>query len=237
MAGIREYLLDLFFPVRAQCLGCGDERGCDEPFLCDVCRRLLWPINAVVQHDDWQARGLNSACFAYRYARPVRGLIHAFKYRGVSMLAESMAADLFRLMVKRGIGPYDAIVPVPLYPARQRKRGYNQSALLAEALSRRCGIPVNTDAVRRIRNTRQQAKLSAEKRHSNTNGAFSAGSDVSGLRILLIDDVITTGSTMCACAEILRGAGARNVDAMTFAGACRYKISSAHTYRLRKKQH
>lgn len=236
MAGIREYLLDLFFPVRAQCLGCGDERGCDEPFLCNTCLKLMWPVNAVVQHDDWIRRGLDMACFAHRYARPVKGLIHAFKYRSVSMLASLMAEDMHKLMISRGIGPYDAIIPVPLHPARQRKRGYNQAGMLAEELSLRSGIPVKANVLRRVRNTRQQAKLTKDRRSINILGAFTTDKDLTGMRILLLDDVITTGSTACACAEVLKKSGAEYVDAIAFAGACRYSLNSGRVYRLKRQK-
>ncbi|MCZ7544770.1 MAG: phosphoribosyltransferase family protein [Anaerolineae bacterium] len=120
-----------------------------------------------------------------------------------------------------GVPPPDLILPVPLHANRQRWRGYNQSTLLAEALGVRLEVPVAADALARVRDTRAQVGLSARARRQNVSGAFvvRAPHRVSGRTILLVDDVVTTGATLAACAEALYQADAEAVWAVTLACA------------------
>jgi ComF family protein len=108
----------------------------------------------------------------------------------------------------------DAVVPVPLDPARLRRRGFNQARLLAEGL----GPPV-LDALARTRPTPPQTGLPAARRHANVRDAFAVCRPVAGLTLVLIDDVATTGATLHACARALRAAGAREIRALTAARA------------------
>jgi ComF family protein len=112
----------------------------------------------------------------------------------------------------------DALIPVPMHKRRLRKRGLDHALLLARALGRRAGLPVWEGRLRRVKNTPQQAKSSASSRHTALAGAFLA-SGVGNSRILLVDDVMTTGSTALACAQTLLKAGAQSVQLITLAGA------------------
>ncbi len=233
---IFEWLMELLFPTRAVCLGCGDEHGCDEPFLCADCRKLLKAENVAVERTEWRKHGLDRVSFVYYYGKPVKGLIHAFKFRGVRMLAESMAHDLDSLIEQRHPAEqYDLIVPVPLHPSRLYQRGYNQAEVLAVPLGVLRGIEVRTDVLYRIRKTRQQAKLHRSKRSRNTLAAFRATDGAAGKRVLLIDDVVTTGSTLCACSDALKAAGAQEIHAITLAGSRACYTGKVKRYRLRKK--
>jgi len=113
------------------------------------------------------------------------------------------------------------LAPVPLHPRRRRERGYNQSELLAKELAKAWNIPLNAKALRRARDTAQQALLSAEERHSNVQGAFTISPPdfFKSKNVLLIDDVLTTGSTVNACAEALKAAGAVRVLVLALARA------------------
>jgi ComF family protein len=111
-----------------------------------------------------------------------------------------------------------SLIPVPLAERRQRARGYNQSERIAAALSARLGIPVRNDLLRRVRETRTQTALTPEARHANVLGAFRAGA-VKGMELVLVDDVFTTGTTLAAAGAALSAAGARRVEAVTFARA------------------
>lgn len=157
----------------------------------------------------------------------VRELIHQFKYnrrlhlRGVLGHLLGRTLDDTRLSALRAHGW--ALVPVPLHHARQRERDYNQSAELCRELSRTCGIPV-VDALRRTRSTTAQASLSRHQRIENLRGAFQARPPVvsrgvlKGRAVLLVDDVLTTGSTTSECARVLRReAGVQKVVVITVA--------------------
>ena len=216
---LREMILELLYPTRARCLGCGDEEGCDEPFLCEECRKLLKASDVLTSHREWKEHGLEAAAFVYYYGRPIRGLIRAYKFQGVWMLAENMAQDMERLLRRRMPLEFDMIVPVPLHPARQRDRGYNQAEMLARPLAESCGVELRTDVLSRVRKTKQQSKLKRSSRAGNTHSAFCAKNDLTGKRILLVDDVVTTGSTLCACSDALKAAGAKEIHAIALAGS------------------
>lgn len=114
--------------------------------------------------------------------------------------------------------PADLVIPVPLHPSRQKARGYNQAGLLAAVLARHAQLPVNERDLVRTRATMPQVGLGAEERKANVRHAFAwNGNHLEGTRVLLIDDVCTTGATLDACASALRQAGANSVWALTLA--------------------
>ena len=113
--------------------------------------------------------------------------------------------------------PVDAVVPVPLHPKKQRARGYNQSLLLAQHFCKQTGLALGPDWVKRHKDTLPQAQLNRRERLENMSGAFVALPLVKGKRILLIDDVATTGATLEGCAVALKQAGAKQVMAFTLA--------------------
>ncbi len=161
--------------------------------------------------------GIRSAAFFKN--NPLRPAVHCLKYRGhkavASILAEFLADTYHRHQLQAQV-----IVPVPLHASRYRERGYNQSDLLATALGRSLGLPVNRTSLVRIRPTRSQMELTAVERRKNVAKAFDCiDTQLSGQTVLVIDDVCTTGSTLDACAEALKQAGARQVWGLTLARA------------------
>lgn len=140
-----------------------------------------------------------------------------FKFRNMPWLADALAAELAPMLPK----DYDLLVPVPLHPKRLRERGYNQSELLAKALSKQTGIPWQ-DSLERVRNTPHQTGLSREQRLKNLDSAFAVkrgkrGGEVTGKRVILIDDVFTTGTTLQQCAKVLYQHGAAEILGATLA--------------------
>jgi ComF family protein len=160
-------------------------------------------------------RGFDHAyCFG-AYEGTLRELIHLYKYRRMRPLAKPLGR-LLALALPRD-QRFDAVVAVPLHWRRKWDRGFNQSELLAQSIARSWGIPMMR-AVKRRKATRAQAGLSNNRRRENVAGAFVArGGTVRGLRLLLVDDVMTTGATASACGGVLKRAGAQSVTLLTLA--------------------
>lgn len=166
----------------------------------------------------------NIARAHFLYEGPIRDLIHSFKYNQRTYLRYPLA-----LLARHAVNDLVAshaphlIVPVPLHCTRLRQRSFNQAVLIGRVLSRQLGLPLLPDALARTRQTEPQIELSAAERRLNVKGAFAVGRPacVTGKRILLFDDVMTTGSTMDECAKELKKAGADAVIAATIARTAR----------------
>jgi ComF family protein len=154
-------------------------------------------------------------------------VVHALKYHGWTSAARGMARRMARLSWPQDVLlERAALVPVPLAPVRQRERGYNQAALVAESLSAHWKIPVWHDVLRRTRATRTQTRLTPGERSANVRDAFevperprAARDRMRGLHLVLVDDVLTTGATLNACAAALFESGARTISYATFGRA------------------
>lgn len=159
---------------------------------------------------------------ALRHEGACRDLIHAFKYRGKSHLRRPLGLlTAQRLVGFRQAHQPDLLVPVPLHRSRLRSRGFNQAVLLAELLSKQWQIPLQRQLLQRTRATIPQMELTRAERLTNLQGAFKVHDStlISGRRIMLVDDVFTTGSTLAACATTLLQAGCEQVTAVTVAHA------------------
>jgi ComF family protein len=174
----------------------------DEQGLCALCRRGV--------------SGFDAAYSFGFYEGALRELIHLFKYGRVETLAKPLGRFLALALPREE--SFDAIVPMPLHWRKRWQRGFNQANLLAHEISRRTHTPVR-NALRRVRFTATQAGLTNAKRRKNVSGAFRPRGKQAllGQRILLVDDVMTTGSTAAACARALKMAGARKVVLLTLA--------------------
>jgi ComF family protein len=154
------------------------------------------------------------------HAGGLRRLVHALKFEGRRNVARLLGSRLAAAFARSWRpGEIDAIVPIPLHAERERRRGYNQSALLARELAPYLGIPVLAGALRRPRRTRPQVGLSLGERQRNLRGAFAAEvrGPLAGARILLVDDVVTTGATAESAAGALLDAGAARVSVLAVA--------------------
>lgn len=210
-------------PVCAACLR--SPRPLESEYFCSSCRTPF--LNSFPLDSEGRCalcrtglRGFHSAyCFG-PYEGPLRELIHLFKYGGVRTLARPLG-ELLRAALPREEG-FDAVIPVPLYWRRRLGRGFNQADLLAREISRKTGAPC-WRALRRSRSTSAQAGLSNTARRRNVSGAFRckraflSAARLRGKKVLLVDDVLTTGSTAAACASALRQAGAARVTVLTVA--------------------
>lgn len=203
-------VLDLVYPVEGLsanlpcigehlCVRCGEpyEGEIEGEFRCSNCAGRRWYIA--------RARA------AYRAHGQVREMIHEFKYNGHFHHLPQLTTWLkegFDQFYRDDLMPWDALVPVPLYPLRKRERGFNQAEELARTLSKLVKIPV-LNVLERIKKTEMQAKLRRSERLRNQMRAYElkSGFDLRGKKLLIIDDVFTTGATVNACAHILKDAG------------------------------
>jgi ComF family protein len=157
---------------------------------------------------------------AVRYDDVARTLVHALKYQDRTDLAPAMG----RWMARAGrelLAEADVLVPVPLHWKRGWSRRYNQSGALARVIERQTGVKLSSEALQRVRQTQQQIGLSRKERASNVQGAFKVAADrqslIHGRHVVLIDDVLTSGATVDACARALLRAKAASVDVLVFA--------------------
>jgi len=217
--------LDLVFPPR--CLGCASAGS----FLCGTCAGSLQRAGPPRCSRCWRVGPWSEVCFRCRMEPPpfaalraafvydglARELVHALKFQGMTALAEPMAGQMAHAVRADGLEA-SLIVPVPLSGLRKRLRGYNQAGELARALGRELGVAVSPRALRRTRHTSPQARsASSEERRRNVAGAFEARPEATGQRIVVVDDVTTTGATLAACCRAVDQAGARSVWALAFA--------------------
>ncbi len=232
-------LADMLFPV--QCATCGDALigGEGDPFCSDclsavsfttppLCTSCGFPFT-ITQGADHLCEECILASHPFSVARSLGiyegallDAIHLFKYHGKISVGEALG----RMMAQTpydslAIGDYSLIIPVPLHPKRLRERGFNQSLVLARQVSKRFSIPLDFLALRRTLHTEAQVKLSGRKRRTNVRGAFEvkARNRIQGHKIVLIDDVYTTGSTAAECSKVLVQSGAKEVAVLTLARA------------------
>lgn len=181
-----------------------------------LCSRCALPFTATEQNSHLCGRCLKDPPhFSHVYAvgyheQALRRAIHQFKFNHRVHLDLALCR-LLELRLPRDCH-FDLIVPVPLHRRRLRKRGYNQSLLLARQLGRRRGIEVAAQALLKTRDTRNQQELGAARRRTNLKRAFSLNLDVEDKHILLVDDVMTTGETARACSILLRRGGAASIE-------------------------
>ncbi len=232
-------ILDLLYPIT--CASCGVP---SHTHLCETCRaaisirpaitccvrcgRVMMEIksagNAVAECGPCHTLKLkfDIARSAAEFKGPVRDLIHKFKYNGATWLCRELT-DLLEgcVITHYPKEKIDCLCPVPLSRTKERTRGYNQANLLADDLSKRLKTPVLSEILIRKRNTPTQTRMNAEERRANVHGAFESPLTLRpwtyGRCILLVDDVMTTGSTLSECAAALKANGAERVLALTVA--------------------
>ena len=227
--------LDFFYPPA--CLSCGRNVDSSAAILCDTCSSGLVSLPeqgcprcgspSVLVEEQCACCGrlaaeLEVVRSAAWFMGPVPELIHHFKYQGFYSVASFLARFMAALPWAGELtGSADILVPVPLHWWRELRRGYNQSERLGQSLSLLCGKKLVRGAIVRSRRTKSQTRLNIEQRKANVAGAFlvKIPSLVAGRSILLVDDVMTTGTTLSECAVALKKAGARRIMAFTFARA------------------
>ena len=214
---------ELVFPPR--CAACGSIGAgvCAEclsqivPLPEPSCRTCSRPLEFGDQCATCRADGrrIDRVYVKYPYETPLREAVHRLKYGNRRYLARDLAAIAVTALPDDLT--IDAVVPIPLHPRREAQRGYNQSVLLARAVAERTGQPIEPDRLTRTRDTWPQTSLPRRQRLLNVRGALRATRSAAGLRLLLVDDVTTTGATLDAAASALKRRGAVWVGALVMA--------------------
>ena len=217
---------NLLFPPR--CVHC----GADGNLFCqtcvadsirlmpsEMCRRCALPsAQNTCEACFLEQPALNRAIAAYAFDPAIRDAVTSFKYNDIRALAPRLARLLVEALPESVRNTIDVLVPVPMSRSRLRHRGYNQSELLAMRVSQIADVPLETHTLTRLRDSGSQAGAqSLSERTENMIDAFEVSGEVAGWRVLLIDDVMTTGSTLNACAKALKEAGADWVGALVLA--------------------
>ncbi len=222
-------IVNLLLPPR-----CG---GCQRPgsLWCESCQASVKPVGSLLCEKCGQPYVSARLCNNCRaqplqiefirsaalFHGPLRQAIHRFKYERLAAMAEPLGSLLANYWQTLGLRA-DWLMPVPLHPARERERGYNQAALLARQLARHTGVPLLEHGLKRTRVTAVQMELNAAQRKENVAGAFACAlasddSSIQSKRVVVVDDVCTTGATLDACAEAVLKAGAASVVGLTLA--------------------
>ncbi len=209
-------VLDVIFPDT--CGHCNNRIEDGEELFCTNCKDSI-PRNylntvASIKQKLHRKKYYTYIAWSFGYTDIMRSLIHDFKFNSFPMLDNFLAGAMKETLMSRDDLKFaDFLVPVPLHRSRYRLRGYNQSHLIAKIISDKTGIPV-FNGLKRIRNTSPQSLIKDDKEKvKNVKGAFSIKDDggLSGKDVILIDDIVTSGSTVNECAKVLKQAGAENV--------------------------
>lgn len=234
MRKLLERAADLLFPPR--CAFCGEVLAVKDRAegLCRACREELpfFPADRCPRCGGKTDTGgfceaclrpfaFESACAAFPYER-VRTAIHLFKYRGGKGFGEGLgrlAAEYLRQTHTELLSGVDVMIPVPLHPKKERRRGFNQTILLCRAVSAETALPLCERGLLRRKDTTPQSLLSPAERKENLRGVFVVNADVAGKRVLLVDDIFTSGATCGECARALYRAGAESVRVFCLAAA------------------
>ena len=235
MSKIIDFFTSIIFPPNIKCIVCGDDLDGDYKYnICDrcikqlpfitsnVCRKCGAPINdmgKVCMNCKNAGHTFTSNISIFMYSEPMNRFVRELKFHNKKYLANTLGAFIVTKVIESG-KKYDIVIPVPLHENKLKERGYNQSELLCDGL-KALGYNVRTDILIKKKDTPQQVGLEREQRLKNLKGVFKVlhRKDVSGKVVLLVDDVITTGTTLDECAQSLINAGASKVYCITLCHA------------------
>ncbi|MBI1807447.1 MAG: ComF family protein [Ignavibacteria bacterium] len=212
------------------CFTCNQLLQDDEMRICRACWNSFAKMNP--SHPTWveikgkfEAEGVVQdilSCFLFEKEGKLQDVVHLLKYRGMKSLGERLGLEIGERIVSDPIfSRADYLIPVPLHKLKRRERGYNQSEHICKGIATVTNIPTHTALIKRLKYTESQTQLNIDQRKENVGNAFEINPkcrpNIEGKSFILVDDVITTGSTINACARILVANGARNVLAASVA--------------------
>lgn len=203
-------IVQIVFPNICQL--CNAPLPAQRHYICDPCYNSLEAFQAeyypilIARMEDIK---FDKIIIAFQFTEIFKKIIHLLKYGGYQDIATLFAHSLLPLVQTK----YDIITSVPLHPQKERERGFNQSTLIAKHLAMNLEIPFD-ECLTRIRYTKSQTKLNREQRKQNMKKAFSLSRSVEGKKLLIVDDVVTTGATLNSCAGVLKEGKCKRVDIM-----------------------
>jgi len=213
---MRERMIRLIYPHDAACLICSGEADVAPGYgICRTCSARLPRVRGELKTGD--NRAFDAQASPFYYETPLKELIHRFKYSNQRYIAKGLAHYMADAVREAGWPALHAVVPVPLHEARRSERGFNQASLLASEIAQLLEIDLDREALVRVRQTKTQTLLDRAERERNVQNAFAVPETarIEGATLLLVDDVVTTGTTADACAKALKAAGAKAVYAVS----------------------
>ncbi|MFA8342417.1 MAG: ComF family protein [Rhodothermaceae bacterium] len=225
MAKIIKAIFDFFLP--RFCVNCNKKLSLEIDFICSDCKPLIKTVDKEFINREFEKKFLQAdlisafqSSFLFATHSPIQSLVHNLKYsqnyRSGVFLGE-LAAEIRKSELENW--EIDLVIPVPLHRVKKAERGYNQAYYIAKGVGNILNIPVATNAIKRVKYTQSQTTFNLNERKENMTQAFEIKNTdlISGKNILLIDDVITTGATISACAEVLKEKKAKNIFAFSVA--------------------
>lgn len=202
------------------CAGCSSKITFLHPPLCNYCAKPVAGNKTGLCIDCLHGKHHYAKLFcAAVYREPLENLIHLFKYKNCDYLAELFTGLIAAHLEKTGFqaADYDFVTAVPMHPSKLKERGYNQAGLLAKDIANYFKIPLKDGIIYETKEKASQARLKKNERVKNVAGCFAAQGKLDGPKIIIIDDIFTTGSTVNECARVLKEAGAQSVTVMALA--------------------
>lgn len=217
MENLLERILQFFYPNV-----CGICGKIEKETICKQCQRQL-ETQIIAKRKSYiirEGRYFDEQIYLFQYKDMIRMKILSYKFNNQAYLYQTFAKLILNQeKICKFISKYEMLYPVPLHKIRRRQRGYNQSELIGKEISRKLGIPFSSKNLVKIKNSKKQSSLNKENRKKNVENAYviKDGSQVKNKKILLFDDIYTTGNTVNECSRILREAGAEQIGILTIA--------------------
>jgi len=214
LSSLKEFIFDLFYPNF--CVVCNGNPESGVNSICDQCYSKFELTNLENRINEVTNPGkIDRAFSGWYFNSEIQKVIHSLKYKDRAKLGAELGRNLGNYLPFSLVKPLDLLLPVPLHPVKKRDRGYNQALWIAKGLSSVWGIPMKTNVLWRVRYTKSQTTLSVEERQTNMKEAIRITKDLSGKNVGIVDDVLTTGSTIASCAKECKNKGAKTVVAIT----------------------
>ncbi|HMA62084.1 MAG TPA: ComF family protein [bacterium] len=208
-AGLARGLQNLIFPP--VCIVCDNKFTSKKIPVCDNCLRGLAPIPETIRSKKDVPQSLDDLKITFLFNKHYRALVHYLKYKEYQSLGHLIGRKIAHKLTLSDL-VNSVVVPIPLHPIKYRTRGYNQARLISKGLADQAGLKINRHILKRVKNTQSQTTLTKQERRENMKNAFQVTDEQHDIKkVILVDDVFTTGSTMDSAARTLKKAGVKTV--------------------------